>query len=185
MKNNAPLADASIGPMQAAPVAPNVPVAAELPPPFPQLQAGEIPAVLIPPITEPLMQDPTISSVLTVYGQLPDLGLETYEAQDLSTVIFNPQVVDEATLQEAEANGNLAAVAVPLLGGEEAAPEAQAPAAAAPGMAPLAGMQIQPTAPSNVNKSRLTSARTQNINPKQVSPVQPNPLSAQLSRRAM
>ena len=117
MKTNAPLSNATIGPMQAAPVAPNVPVAAELPPPFPQLQAGEIPAVLIPPITEDLMNDPTITSVITIFGQLPDLGLETYEAQDLSTIIYNPQVVDEATLQEAESNGNLAQVAMPLMGG--------------------------------------------------------------------
>lgn len=183
MKNNAPLADASIGPMQAAPVAPNAPVAAELPPPLPQLQAGEVPAVLVPPITEDLMNDPTITSVISVFGQLPDLGLETYEAQDLSTVIYNPQVIDEPTLQEAEANGNLAQVAMPLMGGEEmaAAPQMQA-------AGPLANAQVmapQPSAPSNVNKSRLTTARTRNITPKQVSPVQPNPLSSQLGMRAV
>ena len=181
MKTNNPLADASINPMQAAPVAPNVPVAAELPPPLPQLQAGEIPAVLVPPITEPLMQDPTIKSLLTIFGQLPDLGLETYEAQDMSTIIFNPQVVDEATLQEAEGNCTLAQVAMPLLG-EAPEPEAQAPGAV-PAPGPLAGAQL--SAPSNVNRSRLTSARVQNITPKQVSPVQPNPLSEQLARRAM
>lgn len=183
MKTTPPLSDVTLGPTQAAPVASNVPVAAELPPPFPQLQAGEVPAVLIPPITENLMNDPTVTSVISIFGQLPDLGLETYEAQDLSTVIYNPQIIDEPTLQEAEANGNLAQVAVPLTGGEEmaAAPQMQA-------AGPLANAQVmapQPSAPSNVNKSRLTTARTRNITPKQVSPVQPNPLSAQLGMRAV
>lgn len=178
MKTTPPLSDVTLGPTQAAPVASNVPVAAELPPPFPQLQAGEVPAVLIPPITENLMNDPTVTSVISIFGQLPDLGLETYEAQDLSTVIYNPQIIDEATLQEAESNGNLAQVAMPLTGGEEmaAAPQMQA-------AGPLAGAQV--SAPSNVNTSRLTTARTRNITPKQVSPVQPNPLSSQLGMRAV
>jgi hypothetical protein len=138
----------------------------------------------VPPITEDLMNDPTITSVISIFGQLPDLGLETYEAQNLSTVIYNPQVIDEPTLQEAEANGNLAQVAIPLMGGEEMAAAPQMPAAG-----PLANAQVaaapQTSAPSNVNKSRLTTARIRNITPKQVSPVQPNPLSAQLGMRAM
>jgi hypothetical protein len=179
MKTEAPLANATVMPQQAAPVAPNVPVAAELPPPFPQLQSGEIPAVLVPPITETLMQNPAINSIIGIFGQLPDMGLETYEAQDLSTVIYNPQSIDEAALQEAEANGTLEQLAMPLPGSEETPAEA----AAGPAAGPLAGAQV--SAPSNVNQSRLTSARTQNISPRQVSPVQPNPVTSQLARRAM
>ena len=177
MKNNTPLSDASIGPMQASPVAPNMPVAAELPPPFPQLQSGEIPAILIPAITQELLQDPAMSLIIEIFGQLADLGLETYEAKDMSTVIYNPNNLDEPTLIEAESNGNLSQLALPIFGSSE--PQA------GPSTAPLSNMQVQTSAPSNVNKSRLTTARAQNISPKQISPVQPNPISSQLSRRAM
>ncbi len=183
MKTNTPLSNATIGPMQTTPVATNVPVAADLPPPFPQIQTGEVPAVLVPPITENLMNDPMITSVISIFGQLPDLGLETYEANDFSTVIYNPQVIDEPTLQDAESNGNLAQVAIPLIGGEEMATAPQMQAAG-----PLANAQVaapQASAPSNVNKSRLTTARTRNITPKQISPVQPNPISSQLGMRAV
>lgn len=156
----------------APPAAPNTPVAAELPPPLPQLAEGAIPAILIPPITDEVLQIPEVESIIANFEQIYQLGLETYEAGDMSTVIYNPDLMTEEQLTEAEGNGTLAQLAQPLLGDAALAGEAMAAPAPAPAQ-PLAGAGISP------------AARANNMQPPQVSPIQPNPITSQLARRAI
>lgn len=155
------------------PAAPNVPVAAELPPPLPQLAEGLIPAVLIPPITEEALQIPEVESIIANFEQIYQLGLETYEAGDMSTVVFNPSLVSAEQLTEAEGNGTLAQLAMPLLGDGALAGEMAAPAPAPAPAQPLAGAGLSPT------------SRANNMQPPQVSPIQPDPITSQLARRAV
>jgi hypothetical protein len=169
-------------PLTPEPVVPvNQPEAAVLPPPLPQLQAGEIPAILVPPITQEMVAaDPAIDAIVSAFPKLGDLGLEYYEATDLSSVIYNPSKVTEADLKEAEQNGTLASIAQPLQ-----ALEAAQGSGAAPGdqMAPLAAEQLP--APPPAGEARLQSARVQNMAPKQISPIQPRPVTTGLAKRAI
>lgn len=176
-----PLADASVAPKTpvlsplAAPepaAAVNTPVEADLPPPLPQLAAGELPAVLVPPITPETEGDPTVQAVISNFGELGKLGIEYYEAADQSTVLYNPKVITEDQLKEAEANGTLAQIAPPIGGSME--PQAQ-------------GAPLAQTAPAGAPAAppRLTNARIQNFNPRPVSPIQPNPITQQLDKRAL
>jgi hypothetical protein len=171
----APLA-APETPVQPAPVALNQPETAEFPPPLPQIASGEVPAVLVPPITPESLEMPVVASIVENFGRMAELGIEFYEAADLSTVLYNPEKVTVESLKEAEANGTLGQLAVPLDAAASALPEALA--AEQPAAAPLQGVK----APAN---SRLTTARMRNIAPKQVSPIQPNPLEGQLGKRAL
>lgn len=169
----APLANEQLG----KPVVPvNQPVEAELPPPLPQLQAGELPAVLVPPITQEMMADPVIDAVVTNFPRLGELGLDYYEAQDMSTVLYNPELVSLEQLKEADTNGTLPQIAQPL-----GAVSGQPPAATAPAAqnAPLATEQL-PAAPAEAG---LQKARVQNMAPRQVSPIQPKPVTGQLAKR--
>lgn len=167
---NSPLANASLAPQP--PAAPNVPVANELPPPLPELVEGLVPAVLVPPITEEVLQEvPQVEMLVQNFDQIYQLGLETYEAQDLSTVVYNPDLVSEQQLQEAEGNGTLAQLAVPLIPG--AGEEMSMAAPPAPAGGPLAGADVSP------------AARAANMQPPQISPIQPNPIGSQLARRAI
>lgn len=164
--------------MSPEPVVPvNEPVAAELPPPLPQLQAGELPAVLVPPITqEMLAADPVIDVIVNNFPKLGELGIEYFEASDLSTVLYNPAAVTLEQLQEADQNGTLNQIAVPL--GAAEGPQGSAPT---PGgeMAPLAAEQ----APAPAGEARLQTARVQNMAPRPVSPIQPRPVTGQLAKR--
>jgi hypothetical protein len=151
----------------------NAPEAAAFPPPIPQLTSGEIPAILVPPITEQLMADPRVESLLLLFPQMKELGLDYYEAQSAETVIYNPDLISESDLVEAEQNGTLAQLAMPIMEPEEAMGEA-------PMAGPLAGAGA-----SSGASARLADDRVQNMEPPRVSPIQPNPLGDQLGRRAM
>jgi hypothetical protein len=168
-------------PLNPEPVVPvNEPEAAALPPPLPQLQAGEIPAILVPPITQEMVAaNPTIDAIVSTFPKLGDLGLEYYEAADLSSVIYNPSKVTEADLKEAEQNGTLASIAQPL----QALEAAQGSGAPGDQMAPLAAEQLP--APPPAGEARLQSARVQNMAPKQISPIQPRPVTTGLAKRAI
>lgn len=165
--------------MSPEPVVPvNEPVAAELPPPLPDLQSGKLPAVLVPPITQELMaSDPTIDAIVNNFPKLGELGIEYYEAQDMSTVLYRPDLVSEKDLQEADQNGTLSQIAVPL--GAAEGPQGSSPT---PGgqMAPLAAEQA-PAAPAD--EARLQTARVQNMAPRPISPIQPRPVTGQLAKR--
>lgn len=165
--------------MSPEPVVPvNEPVAAELPPPLPQLQAGELPAVLVPPITQELMaSDPTIDAIVNNFPKLGELGIEYYEAGDLSTVLYNPASVTLEQLQEADQNGTLNQIAMPLGAAEG---EQQSTPTPGPQNAPLAAEQA-PAAPAS--EQRLQTARVQNMAPRPVSPIQPRPVTGQLAKR--
>jgi len=170
-----PLADAVL----VAPV--NAPEAAELPSPFPQLQSGEVSAVLVPPIDDTTSGLPEVNAVVDNFDKLPELGIEVYEAQDKSSVLYNPTKVTEQELVKADEAGTLAQLAQPLIGGE--AP-AGAETAAALQTAPLAAASIPAGAPQ-LDESRLTTARVRNFSPKQVSPIQPKPLANAVGTRAI
>lgn len=176
-----PLNDAQIAPAApvssplAAPepaVATNTPVEADLPPPLPQLAAGELPAVLVPPITPETEGDPLLQNVISHFGELGKLGIEYYEAGDQSTVLYNPEMVTEDQLKEAEANGTLAQIAPPL--GQALAPQS----------APLQAAVVPPAGAPQTS-GRLRNAQIQNFNPRPVSPIQPNPVTQQLDKRAI
>ena len=157
-------------------VALNEPEVATLPPPLPQIQSGETPAVLVPPITKEMLADPLIDSVVNHFDQLSELGIGYYEAADQSTVLFNPEKITEEALQEADQNGTLAQIAPPL---GSPAPEDQP----APQSAPLATEQLPAAAPAG--EAKLETARIQNVAPRQVSPIQPRPVTGQLARRPL
>lgn len=177
------LDNATLDTPQAAPlaepeptVALNEPEVATLPPPLPDIQSGKTPAVLVPPITKEMLADPLIDSVVNHFDQLSELGIGYYEAADQSTVLFNPEKVTEEQLKEAEQNGTLAQLAPPL--GSPA--PADQPAAQS---APLAAEQLQAQAPAG--EAKLETARIQNVAPRQVSPIQPRPVTGQLARRPL
>lgn len=171
------LANETISPVEAPVVPVNEPVAAELPPPLPQLESGEISAVLVPPITQELMADPAIDNLVSSFPKIMEMGLGVYETADLSTVIYNSDLVSEEQLREAEQNGTLAQIAQPL-----GSISGQGGASPLPGadMAPLAAEQ----APSPAGEPRLQSARVQNMAPRQISPIQPRPVTTALGKRA-
>jgi len=167
----------------AAPLAPkaepaaetNVPEAAELPPPIPQVQSGDVPAVLVPPITRDMLNDPRVSSLIELFPKFGELGIDTYETKDLSTVLYNPKKVTEQELKKAEEEGTLGNLATPL----QALDERGVPQDPQAGIqAPLAGEP--PPAPSS---DPLDVARIRNLTGPQVSPVQPKPVTNTLSKR--
>lgn len=156
----------------------NKPEEATLPPPLPQLESGEVPAVLVPPVTQELMADPVIDAVVNNFPRLGELGLAYYEASDMSTVLYNPDKITEQELQEADKNGTLAQIATPLdaFSGRQGSP-------ATPGTqnAPLATEQLAGGTPAA--EPSLQKARVQNIAPRPVSPIQPKPVTGQLAKR--
>lgn len=157
-------------------MATNTPVAAEIPPPLPQIAAGELPAALVPPLDEALMNDPTIAGILSNFGELGKLGIEYYEAADQSTVLYNPKLITDQQLAEAEQNGTLPQIAPPVT------ELSQSPEAVGSPM-PLAGASMTSTGQPET-EARLATARARNINDgPRVSPIQPNPITQQLGKR--
>lgn len=164
------------------PVAPtNTPVAAELPAPLPDVISGTVPALLIPPVNQATMNEPIVEAVVQNFARLPELGLEVFELPDLSTIVYNPEVLTEDAIAQAQANGTLDQLVVPAVA--QAAENTTQAQAAAPQTAPLA--QATLTGPPPVNESRLTTARIQNFAPRQVSPIEPKPVINAVSKRAI
>lgn len=79
-----------------------------VPQPLDLVAAGQKPAALLPPVQPNAPLDPAQEFIIENFDALPQLGLGAYEAQDLSTVVYNMSLLDEATLAEADANGALA-----------------------------------------------------------------------------
>jgi len=152
---------------------PNKPEAATLPPPLPGLVDGSIPAVLIPAITQEMLADPMIEQILQNFGQLPELGIDHYEASDASTVLYNSDFITEAELKDADENGTLAQIAVPLGSGGSSDQPTQT-------QGPLASERAVGAPPPN---DQLNTARLRQLAPTQVSPVQPDPVINQLGGR--
>jgi hypothetical protein len=99
----------------------------------------------------------------------------------MSTIVYNPDVLTEDAILEAQANGTIEQLVTPAVA--QAAENAAPAQAAAPQTAPLA--QATLTGPPPVNESRLTTARIQNFAPRQVSPVEPKPVINAVSKRAI
>ena len=172
--------------MDTQPVAPtNTPVEAELPAPLPDVISGTVPAIVVPPVNQTTLQDPIVGAVVQNFGRFPELGLNSYELPDLSTIVYNADVLTEDQIAEALANGTLDQLVVPAQqeAAPEAAPEAPQIEAQATQQAPLA--QATLTGPPPVNESRLTTARIQNFAPRQVSPIQPKPVINTIGKRAI
>jgi hypothetical protein len=176
----APLDNATM--MDNQPVAPtNTPVEAELPAPLPDIIAGTVPGILVPPVSETTMGEPVVEAVVQNFGRLPELGLEVFELPDMSTIVYNPDVLTEDAILEAQANGTIEQLVTSAVA--QAAENAAPAQAAAPQTAPLA--QATLTGPPPVNESRLTTARIQNFAPRQVSPIEPKPVINAVSKRAI
>ena len=98
----APLDNATM--MDTQPVAPtNTPVEAELPAPLPDIIAGTVPGILVPPVSEATRGEPVVEAVIQNFGRLPELGLDVFELPDMSTIVFNPEVLTEDAILEAQA----------------------------------------------------------------------------------
>lgn len=161
----------------------------EVPEPLNAVAAGQIPAVAVPPVHGDQALLPAQQFIVDNYEALPSLGLGLYEAQDMSTIVFNAAVLDEAMLAQAEQQGSLAE----LLQGPEAAPAPQAPqiAQARAEQRPAMPVQTAPAAPAMPAPKQpagtadlLAKARVRNMGAGPQTPgIKPNPLSNSVARR--
>lgn len=179
------LASAQVAPQQAA-----VPT---LPSPLAEVAQGVQPAAILPPVAPNTQLDPAQEFVIENFEVLPEVGLEVYEAPDMSTVVFNPQLIDRASVEQAAASGELPSLlaAPPQVeqpGQELAASSvAQSRAAERPQMAvqsaPAAPALPAPKVPASI-QNLLAKARVRNMGggPKPAGIV-PNPISSRVAKR--
>jgi hypothetical protein len=154
------------------------------PPPIPSpldaVASGQAPAVALPPVEPNGQLLPAQEFVIENYAQLPQIGLAVFEAQDLSTVVYNPAMVDEASLMQADQEGTLAQL---LSAATPMSPEqAAAPAVAAPPPPPVEPAPA-PKVPAGT-QDMLARARVRNVGagPKQPG-LAPNPVSGAVASR--
>jgi hypothetical protein len=157
------------------------PAELEIPSPLADVVAGSIPGVTLPPIEG--QPTPLQEFVVANFQRLNESGLEYFELPDLSSVVYNPDVITEADLPAAAEDGSLAQI-TPLAAdfGPIAAP---APAAGAPPAAvaappqasgALSGARVAPD-------RKLETARLKNAAP--APRAAPNPVVGQLAKRAI
>lgn len=174
------------------PLAPEAPPAEQLPSPFSNIAAGELPAVSFPPEKKGEASGPLSQYVQDNLPTLLAAGIDVFEAKDQHSVLFNPTLVSLEDLKKAEAAGTLLKVAPSI---KTAKPAKTAPAAAAPLAAPAQpaaaptgplAQQSLPPAPMNPApkpNGKLQAAQLQNMkSPNAASAA--NPLD-QLSKRAI
>lgn len=178
----APAAEAA-----SAPVPPAPPV---LPSPLADVAAGSIPAVLVPAVPAHGQPDPVQTFVGDNFDLILKSGIDYHETKDKAVVLFNPKSISPEKIAEADAAGTLSKLAQPVK--EFAAAAAPAPAAdetpapmAAPGALAAAPAPAPVVATGGKTPPGVNAARRQVLAPKQVSPIQPNPVVNQLGRRAV
>ena len=201
----APLANAVVAPPPQAP-APAQPLApdpsqapaasaasdqgqapAEMPSAIAAVVAGHQPVAVLPPVKPNQSPDPVSEFVIHNFDQLKSMGLQAIEAPDLSTIIFNPSVIPASKVQEAIKSGDLSQL-IPAPVEQPSAPDVASQAvegrATAPVQdAPSAPPMPAPKVPASTQTS-LANARVKAIGQQQgKNPIQPNPLSGQLSKR--
>lgn len=174
----APAPDAGSAPVPAAP--------ADLPSPFADVLAGSIPAVVIPPIPAHGKPNDVQTWASNHFGDLLQAGLDYHETKDQAVVLFNPKVIPLAKVEAAEKNGTLNKLAVPAksIAAPAAPAVAAAPAPAAPSV-PLASAPMPAPAGGGQTPPGIDNARRQMLAPRQVSPIQPNPVVGRLAQRAV
>ena len=169
--------------------------APQLPAPLDAVAAGQTPAAVLPPVQPNQPPDDAQQFVISNFDQLKTMGLAAFEAPDMSTVIFNPQMVDQKQIEAAAQNGTLEQLlAPPPQQGQELAPQAadnsaaqvaqqhaeqrpQAPVPTAP--------QIAPKVPAST-QNMLAKARVRNMGAgAKPAGLTPNPVGNQLSKRAL
>lgn len=193
------LAQAQVAPQPAAPQAAGQELAAApqaeaptLPQPLDAVAAGQQPAAVLPPVQPNQPPDAVQEFVIANFEGLPQLGLEAFEAPDLSTIVFNPQLLDRASIESAVQNGTLEQLLSPPQQGQElAAAAAPAPDAAA---AQVAEQHMSQRASTNVEapkvpastQNMLAKARVRNMGAgAKPAGLTPNPVGNQLSKRAL
>jgi hypothetical protein len=166
-----------------------------LPTPIDLVAAGQQPAVLLPPVQPNAPLDPAQEFVIENFNALPELNLGAFEAQDLSTVIFNASLLTQEQLAEADSNGTLAALleaSTPMQAGGPAAAGAPAQIAAdAAAQRPQMQVQTAPAAPAMPapkvpagTQDMLARARVRNMGAGPRSPgLTPNPLAGAVAGR--
>ncbi len=175
-------AEADLATASASP-APAAAAGGELPSPIADVVAGAVPGFALPPI-EGGQPSPVQAFVVEQFQALQDLGLDYLELPDLTSVVFNPDVISEEDLQAAADAGTLPQIApfATELGQPVAAP---APAGASEA-GPLATATVTPAGAGNApvrTDKRLETARIKNVTPPK--PATPNPVVGQLAKRAI
>lgn len=163
-----------------------------LPQPLDAVAAGQQPATILPPVQPNQPPDDVQEFIISNFENLPQLGLEAFEAPDLSTIVFNPQLLDRASIESAVQNGTLEQLLSPPQQGQElAAAAAPAPDAAA---AQVAEQHMSQRAATNVEapkvpastQNMLAKARVRNMGAgAKPAGLTPNPVGNQLSKRAI
>lgn len=191
-----PLADATVKTPAPAPQ----PLAGPQPPAVPEplnlVVAGQVPAVPLPPAQPGAPLDPAQEFVVSNFDSLPQLGLGAFEASDLTTVVYNPNMVNEQALAAADKAGQLPqflqSLAQPQ---QDSAPAPQSgPGVIAQTRAeqrPQMPVQTAPAAPSMPAPKQpagtaelLAKARVRNLGAGPQTPgIKPAPLSGAVAKR--
>lgn len=167
-----------------------------LPAPIDAVAAGQQPAVLLPPVQPNAPLDPAQEFVIENFNALPDLNLGAFEAQDLSTVIFNASLLTQEQLAEADAAGTLAELlqaSTPMGASPPPAAEGASAQIAADAAAQRPQMQVQtapavpampaPKVPAGT-QNMLARARVRNVGAGPKPPgLTPNPLAGAVAGR--
>lgn len=205
------LAQAQVAPPQAAPVAPQTAgqelapdqqaQAPQLPQPLDAVAAGQQPATVLPPVQPNQPPDDVQEFVISNFDKLQTLGLEAFEAPDMSTIVFNPQLVGKADIENAVKTGTLDQLLspAPQQGQELAGAAPQAAPKAAPAGPDTTAIDVAqqhsgqrastnveaPKAPAST-QNMLAKARVRNMGAgAKPAGLVPNPVGNQLSKRAL
>ena len=168
-----------------------------IPPPLDIVASGQQPAALLPPVQPNAPLDPVQQFVVENFNSLPELNLGAFEAQDLSTVVFNASLLTQEQLAQADREGTLAALlqaSTPMGASPPPAPAAQGAAAiAADAAAARPQMQVQtapevpampaPKVPAGT-QNMLARTRVRNMGAGPKAPgLTPNPLAGAVAGR--
>lgn len=169
-------------PPQAAPApqeAPAAPEGAQIPSPFKDVAEGRIPAVVVPPLAKGMKPDELQMAAIQAFPDIVQTpGIELYEAKDSSSVFFNPEKISAKDVKAADKAGDLLRILkIADPSGTGLPQAAQSTPGAAAAMSPMPSV---PKAPPAVRAGRLA-----NLGVQPGPAIQPNPIPAQLARRAL
>ena len=174
--------------------------APQIPQPLDAVAAGQLPAAILPPVQPNQPPDEVQEFVISNFDKLQTLGLEAFEAPDMSTIVFNPQLVGAADIENAVKTGTLEQLLSPApQQGQElagAAPQAAQGPVAGPDTTAIdvaqqhsgqrASTNVEaPKAPAST-QNMLAKARVRNMGAgAKPAGLVPNPVGNQLSKRAL
>jgi hypothetical protein len=162
----------------------------ELPSPLAEVAQGVQPAAVLPPVAPNAAMDPAQEFVVSNFEVLPKIGLDIFEAPDLTTVVFNSKLLDRPTVEAAAKAGTLQELLAPRPQPGQAlagATVAQSRAAERPQMevqsAPAAPALPAPKVPAST-QNLLAKARVRNLGAGPKPPgITPDPISSRVSKR--